>query len=161
MTMASPDTDLHSVAFFLADHAAVENGKVYVNGGFWDRLRLPSFPAVVSFSVVAVLHIPWRAHLQSHRLQVTFEDEDSNPIGGGFEAEFRVGSAPDMERGDPSIMPIAAGVGGFALPRAGGYAAVLKVDGTEISRWRFRANQVIAPVGPPAESPGADSPNAE
>ena len=25
-----PETDLYATAFFLADHAAVENGKVYV-----------------------------------------------------------------------------------------------------------------------------------
>ena len=29
-----PETDLYATAFFLGDHASVENGKVYVNGGF-------------------------------------------------------------------------------------------------------------------------------
>ena len=36
-------------AFFVADHADVVGGKVYVNGGFWSRLQFPSYPAVTSY----------------------------------------------------------------------------------------------------------------
>ena len=50
--------DFKALALFTADHAAVENGKVYVNGGFWDVLNQPSYPAQVSISLVAVISVP-------------------------------------------------------------------------------------------------------
>ncbi len=139
----SLETDLHARAFFLADHAAVENGKLYANGAFWNRLAFPSFPAVYTFSVIAVLHIPWRAYHRPHRFSVWFEDADRRRMTGQFEGDFTVGSSPEMRVGDPTIMPLAATVGNFTFPQPGDYAAVLSVDGTEIARWSFRATQVF------------------
>ncbi len=54
---ASP-MDFEALALFTADHATVENGKVYVNGGFWDTIFQPSFPALVSVALVAVIKVP-------------------------------------------------------------------------------------------------------
>ena len=150
MTSTLPDADLHAVAFFLADHAVVESGKAYVNGGFWNHLRFSSFPAVQSFSIVAVLYVPWRAYHAKHRFAIWFEDADAKPLQGTIEGEFQVGAAPDMKRGDPTIMPIAATVSNFAVERPGGYACVLAVDGTEIGRWRFSAIQVFQQTSPSA-----------
>ena len=76
MTEQPIATDIYAEAFFTADHGAVENGKLYVNGGFWNRLGFPSYPAVYSFSICAVIHIPWRAHHQSHSFAISFEDAD-------------------------------------------------------------------------------------
>ena len=150
-----PETDLFAQAFFLADHAEVENGKLYANGGFWNRLSFPTFPAVTTFSVVAVLQIPWRALHTMHRLTVWFQDADAVKMPMGFQAQLKLGSAPDMKVGDPTIVPISAVVGNFSFPRPGDYASVLEVDGTEIARWPFRASQVLSgatPSGHPAPS---------
>jgi hypothetical protein len=38
-------------------------------------------------------------------------------------------------------------VNGFVFQQPGEYAAVLSVDGTEISRWRWRAVQVVGVPG--------------
>jgi hypothetical protein len=142
---------LRAEAFFTADHAAVESGKLYVSGGFWSRLNFPSFPVIHNFAVCIVLHIPWRAHQQRHTFTVSFEDADGHVTTNRAEGQFQTGTAPDMRTGDYSVAPIAIGVNGFVLQRAGDYAAVLEVDGTEISRWRFRAVQVFGVPGP---SPG-------
>jgi hypothetical protein len=150
--MTAPDADLHASAFFLADHAVVENGKLYANGAFWNRLNFPTFPAISTFSVVAVLHIPWRDYHRTHQFSVRFEDADAQQMPARFDGEFQIGSAPDMKVGDPTIMPIAATVGSFVFPTAGDYAAVLRVDGAEIARWQFRtvqASQQMRPQGPP------------
>jgi hypothetical protein len=152
LCMTEPETDLYAVAFFLADHAVVENGKVYTNGAFWNRQALPSFPAVSTFSVVAVLHVPWRAYHQTHKFTVWFEDADARRIAGQLDGEFQVGAAPEMKVGDPTIMPFAATVANFTLERAGDFAAVLAVDGTEIARWSFRATQVFGGAEPSAGS---------
>lgn len=135
--------DLHAPAFFLADHTAVESGKLYVNGGFWSRLNFPSFPAVTTFGVAVVLSIPWRAYHQPHKFSVWFEDADGKKFGGDIGGDFTVGASPEMKVGDSTIMPIAALVGNFMIPNPGDYAAVLSVDGQELSRWSFRAIQIF------------------
>jgi uncharacterized protein YcnI len=128
-------TDFQAAAFFLADHATVENGKVFVNGGFWDRLQVPSFPAAVNFSIVAVVVVPWHAHNQKHTFSVTFEDADKNRLAGQFDGEFQIGTDPSHRQGDASIVPLAMSVTGFAIERPDEYAAVLSIDGHEIDRW--------------------------
>jgi hypothetical protein len=154
MTEQPIPTDLYAEAFFTADHAAVESGKLYVNGGFWSRLNFPSFPAVHNFAVCVVLHIPWRAHHQRHTFAISFEDADGQTSPNRLEGQFQSGTAPDMRTGDYSLVPVAVAVNGFVLQRAGDYSAVLELDGLEVSRWRFRAVQVVtaASAFPPAGS---------
>lgn len=140
--MTNSDTDIYAAGFLLADHAAVENGKLYVQGGFWNRLRFPTFPAVTHFGVAAVLIVPWRAYHQTHRFSIWFEDPDGNRFGGELEGEFQVGTAPDMKVGDETVMPISAMINNFAIERPSDLAAVLAVDGLELARFKFRAVQV-------------------
>ena len=150
--MTNKETDIYAAAFFMSDFAAVENGKLYVSGGFWNQFRLASFPSIVNFSIVAVLNIPWRAYHQNHKFEVFFEDADGKRLPGELGGDFTVGTAPEMKVGDPTLMPIAAAINGFALQHAGDYSAVLHVDGQEISRWPFRASQLFVqqnrPISP-------------
>ena len=155
MTEQPIPTDIYAQAFFTADHAAAENGKLYVNGGFWNRLNFPSYPAVHTFSVCAVIHIPWRAHHQMHTFAIAFEDADGQTTPNRLEGQFQTGTSPDMRPGDSTEFQIATQVGNFVFQRAGDYAAVLEVDGTEIKRWRFRAVQVVGvPMMPPPQAGG-------
>jgi hypothetical protein len=158
MTSTAPETDFHVVGFFVADHAAVESGKVYVNGGFWDRLNLPSYPAVTSFSVVVVLQVPWRAHNQTHKFGVRFEGSDAKLMPSRFEGEFQVGPPADQRAGDSSLLPVALPINSFLLERPGDYAAALELDGTEIARWRFRAVQTIVAGTASAALPSSSDP---
>jgi len=147
--------EIQACAFFLADHAVVENGKLYVNGGFWNQVYSATYPVARAFGVAAVLHIPWRQHHQGHGFAVTFEDADGRPLTARFEGQFRVGTAPNMRVGDFTIMPVAAFVTNFVFDRPGDYAALLDVDGVELSRWRFRA--VEAPDPAAGTQAGADA----
>lgn len=137
--------EIQALAFFLADHAAVENGKLYVNGGFWNQVHSGAYPVARAFGVAAVLHIPWHQHHHEHAFAITFEDADGRPLVGRFDGQFRVGTAPNMRVGDFTIMPVAAHATNFVLERAGDYVAVLEVDGRELARWRFRAVEAPAP----------------
>lgn len=131
-----------------------------MNGGCWTQLRFPSFPVIHNFAICIALHIPWRAHQQRHSFGVMFEDADGNVTPNRLEGQFRSEVTPDMRPGDPSVVPIAIMVNGFVLQRAGDYAAVLQLDGTEVSRWRFRAIQVfgVPGPGPAAATPGPSAP---
>jgi hypothetical protein len=147
MTELPMPDEIQACAFFLADHAVVENGKLYVNGGFWNQVYSVAYPSARAFGVAAVLHIPWRQHHKAHAFTVTFEDADGGSLPARFDGQFRIGTAPNMRVGDFTIMPIAAYVTNFALDRPGDYAAVLHVDGAELTRWRFRAVEAPDPIG--------------
>ncbi|HEX8001245.1 MAG TPA: hypothetical protein VF519_00960 [Mycobacteriales bacterium] len=156
--MTYPDNEIQAVAFFTADHAAVENGKAYVNGGFWDRMQFPSFPAPASFAVVAVLNVPWHEYHKQHRFRIRIEDADGTPLPAEFNGDFQVGAAPDMKVGQPTVMPIAGLVNGLPFERPGAYAFILDVDGRDLARWTVNVTPVSVPgpSGPPgpASIPG-------
>ncbi|MEO6533913.1 MAG: hypothetical protein ABIO06_10120 [Pseudolysinimonas sp.] len=151
-----PETDLFATAFFLADHASVENGKVYVNGGFWNQMQFATFPAAASFSIVGVINVPWQAQNQPHKFAVTFTDADGHRIDGEFAGEFQITPNPEAGIGEPFLMPIAAIANGFVFQGPGHYSAQLAIDGEELSRWGFKVNLAAAPQGGQQGGPGAD-----
>jgi hypothetical protein len=136
--------EFKALALFTADHAAVENGKVYVNGGFWDVLNEPSYPAQVSFSLVAVISVPSRAYLEDHRVTVEMVDADEERLPLKIEGNVRVGAAPHLNPGEPSTLPLAFPLNGVLLERAGDYWFVLSVDGDELARYHIRAIQMVS-----------------
>jgi hypothetical protein len=147
-------TDFQALAFFTADHATVESGKAYISGGFWDQLNLPSYPAQISISLVAVIRVPSRAYLEDHEITVGMIDADDNALPLRIEGSLRVGAAPHLQPGDPTIVPMAFPLNGMTIDRAGDYWFVLSVDGNEKARYRIRAVQV-GPV-PPTTSGAPD-----
>lgn len=158
-------TDFRVLGFFPADHAAALEGKVYVNGGFWNLLRFPSFPAVMpSFSLVAVLEVPYRAYHQDHTFVLALEDADANPMNFRAEGTFRVGTEPHMRVGDPTVLPFTVNVNNLTFERPADLSFKLELDGTELHRYGFRVVQVIGsltpatppPAGGPADEPPAD-----
>lgn len=162
MTAHPPETDLRALAFCPADHAVAIGGKVYANGAFWNRLNATSaFPwTAPPISLVAVLHVPYRAYHQDHKLVFALEDADRNRLDLCVEAGFRVGTQPDMRQGDPTIMPVSVNVGGVIFQKPGDYSFVLEVDGTEIERFPFRVVQVAAAVSLPPDTPPPQPPDA-
>jgi hypothetical protein len=137
--------DIQAAAFFLADHAVVENGKLYVNGGFWNQVHSATYPVARSFSVAAVLHIPWHRHHEGHVFTITFADADGAVLDAKFEGQFRMGTSPTMRVGDFTIMPLAVHAINFVLERPGDYVAAMAVDGRELGRCRFRAGPATEP----------------
>jgi hypothetical protein len=150
----SSPMDFKALALFTADHAAVENGKVYVNGGFWDVLNQPSYPAQVSMSLVAVISVPSRAYLEDHRVTVEMVDADEERLPLKIEGNVRIGAAPHLNPGEPSTLPLAFPLNGVLLERAGDYWFVLSVDGDELARYHIRAIQMVSV---PQSSDGNDA----
>ena len=146
---------IRALSLFTADHAVVENGKVYVNGAFWTRLNMAQFPAVhPSLAIVAAIEIPAREYLRDHAFVIELHDADGNVLPPRIEGQFRIGAAPDLRVGDPTVMPLAGIVNNLMIERAGDYSFVLKVDGDEIARYTIRAVQAplqISVGGPTPE----------
>jgi hypothetical protein len=155
MTTGAP-AELFAPTLFLADHAAVENGKLYVNGGYWNRLNFASYPAAMTFSVAAVLSVPWNDHAE-HRFSITFETADGQRVGGEVSGTFSAGTAPDAKDGDDMLLPIAATIGNFSFDAPGDYTAVLQVDDIPINRWPFRA-ALVQPAAPAGSGDPANIP---
>ncbi|MGB9376930.1 MAG: hypothetical protein WCB04_05380 [Mycobacteriales bacterium] len=148
------DSDVTSLAFFLADFAAVESGKAYVSGGFWDRIAVPEFPSAAFFSVVAVIRVPWDAYDVVHNFAITVHDADGAELAPGFDGQFQVSGALHLRVGDPTIMPVTATIPGMSFAAPGDYAFVLQIDGAEIDRWPLR----VALMDPPDDAVQAGSP---
>ncbi len=156
-TESNPLTEFEALAFFAADYAAIESSKAYVSGGFWDQLNLPSYPAQVSIALVAVIRVPSRAFLEDHLITVGMIDADNNPLPLRIEGNLRVGASPNLQPGDPTIVPMAFPLNGMTIEHAGDYWFVLSINGQEKARYRIRAVQVGAVPPPPSEAPGGGS----
>ncbi len=158
-------TDFELLAFFVADHAAVSEGKLYVNGGGWDKITFPSYPQAFPISIAGQLLVPYRAYQQDHIFVIGLEDSDRNPLEYRVEGRFRVGAEPDLRVGDPTRMPFAVPGNTAAIPGPGDYAFTFSVDGHELARLGIRAVQVPfitspgvggAPLGPDDAGDGSD-----
>lgn len=135
------------VAFFASDHAEALNGKVYINGGFWNRLTYAQYPAVVpAMSVVAVIQVPFHEYQKDHQVRIGMVDEDGQPTPLKVDGTFRVGASAEMRPGDPTLMPIAIGISGLRIEQAGDYSFTLSIDGEELDRYPIRAVQVATPL---------------
>src|ERR1700754_4082260 len=104
--MTKESTDLHAEALFTADHAAVHDGKLYVNGGFWSRLNFASFPVVHTFSIGLVVHIPWRKNPHTYPFAISFEDADGQPTANRLEGNFQTSTSPELQSGEVTEVPM-------------------------------------------------------
>lgn len=145
-----------AIAFFPADHAQAESGKVYANGAYWNVLRFPAFPALLPGSaLVAVVQQPFHASHADHGFEMTLEAADGARLPLRIEGQFR--AVPDLHSryGEAGLVVIAVPIYGLQFERPGDYAFVFCVDGQELSRYSFHVIQVpglaMAPsVQPPA-----------
>jgi hypothetical protein len=132
-------------AFFTADHVDAVGGKLYVNGGFFDRLRFPAYPAIAPMlGIGASLLVPWHAYQQDHHFVVTLHDEDRRELPLRIEGSFRVGADILLRHGDPSIINLAGNVTNVVFERPGHYYLVLNVNGQRLARWGLQVVQLPA-----------------
>ena len=158
---ASP-LDFEALALFTADHAVEEGGKVYVNGGFWNSITYPSYPARLTSSLVVVIQVPSRYFLENHRITVEIVDADEERLPFRIDGNMRVGAPVHMKPGDPALVPMAFPLNGLTLERAGDYWFVVSVDGNELTRYHVRAIQSVpVPQQLPFDAPDGDDAEEE
>ncbi len=149
-------TRIEVLAFFTADHVVQEaSGKLYVNGGFFNILRFPVYPALLpTLGIGASLHVPWHAYHQDHHFAITMFDEDRQPLEFRIEGGFRVGADILLGHGDPSVVNIAGTVTNVEFQHPGRFRLVLTVDGEPLGGWGLQLVQL--PIGlPSAAAPPA------
>jgi hypothetical protein len=131
----------------LADSVVVRDGMLNVLGGGINRLSQPSFPARMRASVALIITPDDMADLKDEHLIEVLVDSASS----GVVVEFRL-KWPGIEAGDqpssplPSI-PIEVPTGDIELPAAGLYYLIVRIDGREIRRLEFTAQEAAEPTG--------------
>ncbi|GEL47391.1 hypothetical protein CHO01_25070 [Cellulomonas hominis] len=153
-----------TVTGWLCDSAVSAEGKLYVQGGGWNMLHLPAFPAnLPRIGIALSVAVPYSATNQNHKLTIHLEAEDGQqlPLGApapgagdalgapmAIEAQFQMGRPPGIMPGDAQLIPFALNIDGYPLEKPGLFAFVVSIDGTEMHRLHFRAIQALPGVLP-------------
>lgn len=145
------------VAFFAADHVALTpDAKMYVNGGFFNLLRFPAFPAVLpTLGVAAALQLPFQESLREHTIRIGLRGPDGQELPVRVEVQFKAAPVLEAQSGDPSIVPFGVTVTNVEFPNPGVYNLILWVDGAEKKTYPMRIIQVpgVPTLGPAANLP--------
>lgn len=119
----------------LCDHAVVENGKLYINGGGISQMRGSSPP---SFWVAALIQIPWDRSGASTAFRFDLVDADGHAVLANdrpveFSGQVELGRRRDLPPGIPLDFPLAFPVT-LDLP-SGRYTWRLTIDGNTHEHW--------------------------
>ena len=113
----------------LADWAETINGKLYIQGGGWDRKLAPPKGQPISFGVAAGILVPWHLTNQENRFRLTFETGDGQELRR-IEGGFNVGRSVKALAGQRFRVPLSARVGLSVPEEEGAYLARMVVNGT-------------------------------
>jgi hypothetical protein len=120
----------------LADHSESVNGKLYMNGGGWNILRLPELPHEWGFHIALGLDVGWDETNTGHSLTVSVHDPDGIEVGEALEAEFEAGRPPGLSAGQAQRLVMSIGTAA-TFTTSGPHAAIVHANGEEIGRARF------------------------
>jgi hypothetical protein len=143
--------DIEDIDVMLCEHAEVADNKLFINGAginlFWVGTAPPH---VITFSLAAVVHVPYTATNQQHTLVATLVTQDGEQVHPALpagmdspgpirvEAAFNVGRPPLLLVGESQPMPLAFTLQGLPLSELGSFSVVLEIDGQEVRRLPFR-----------------------
>lgn len=130
----------------LADSAEVLNNKLYLLGGGWDVLRVRGeFPHERRCAIAVSVCVPWADTNQPHEVEVTVLDQDGNPIGARFTAQFEVGRPPGLPAGSDQRFQFALTTN-LKLTAAGTYVVEARIAGSDAKKIHFHVvgDQLVA-----------------
>jgi hypothetical protein len=85
----------------LADAAQVQNGKLFLIGGGWDRVQFPSFPSQVPVGVALGVRVPPHDTGVRHTFVITAHGENDQElfkVEGEFELHKPAGTPADFSQ---------------------------------------------------------------
>jgi hypothetical protein len=137
----------------LADAAAVENGKLFVHGGGWDRITVAQLPAIhPSLALVLVFQVEYDEALRDLDVTIDLVDEDQQPSGVHITGVLNVGHAPRTKRGAPTFVPQAITIQQLELGHAGRFRFRITSSGEELGNVPFEVHhQPSFDAAPPAK----------
>jgi hypothetical protein len=135
----------------LADHAAVAEGKLFINGGGWTT----TIPDPSPLAIAGIIDVPWDETNKQHTFRLELLDTDGHAVlvdtpngqeplfvEGGFE----VGRPPGVKAGTPLPFPFAFGIMKPPL-QVGRYEWRLSIDGEGDEDWSLPFNVIQPPGG--------------
>lgn len=122
-----PIDDIEIDFLILADWAETINGKLYIQGGGWDRKLAPSENQPISFAIVAGILIPWHLTNQEHQFILSLETGDGTIVGSKIEGGFSTGRSVKSFPGQMFRTPFAARIA-LKVPGIGSYRVKLEVN---------------------------------
>ncbi len=119
----------------LCDHAAVADGKLYINGGGISVIRANA----LSMSVALLAFVPWTDANRPIRLELTLRNQDGQPVivddrPLGTDGQFEVGRPAGASPGVDIEWPFVFNIAGLRLP-PGRYEWRLDLDGQSRDEW--------------------------
>ena len=142
-------------AAFLADAAAVLNGKLYVHGGGWDRISAAAFPTThPSMALALVFMVDYGEALIDHPIRIELLDEDEHDVGLRGEGALNVGHPAGMKVGTPLFVPQAWTFNFLQFPKPGLYHFRISTREEELASVPFQITSL------PLTSPGLRLPGS-
>jgi len=117
----------------LADGAQVQNGKLYVLGGGWDRLQFPSYPSTLPIGLAFGVRVPWNETNRKHSFMLRGVSTDGDDEIFRAEGEFEVGRPPGVPQGMSQIFQMAASLP-LNIAKPGTYGVEAEIDGGKARR---------------------------
>lgn len=112
----------------LCDWAEAVGGKLYMQGGGWDRI-LADTPAMLAVAVV--IRVEYNETNVRRHAVLSLVTQDGEPFPAEnplqFDLDFEAGRPPGMQVGQIQTLSFAGKIGGVTLP-AGGYRFQLDID---------------------------------
>lgn len=123
----------------LCDAAEQAEGKLYILGAGWSRLRA-NVPA--NIAVAVLLHVPWDQTNRPFLVRIVLMTDDGAPVqieDQPVEAsgQLEMGRPPGAKAGESFPAPLAFKFNGLALD-PGGYRFELHIDGAPLTNVPFR-----------------------
>jgi hypothetical protein len=122
----------------LADSAQAVGGKLYVLGGGFDRINMPTVPFNHRFDLAMLIEVPWVATNQPFQVVVDMRDADGELMGYRAEATMETGRPPGIRQGTSLTVPVAVPVVA-EFPRPGRYVLQASINGREANRVAIEA----------------------
>ena len=119
----------------LADAAQVQNGKLYLLGGGWDRLQFQEYPQSLQIAVILGVMVPWSETNRRHTFRLVGRTADADQELFKAEGEFEVGRPPGTPQAMPQIFQVALQIP-LNVPRPGSYEVVGDIDDGKATKRR-------------------------
>ena len=129
-----------SIEFLLlCDAAQVAEAKLYVLGGGWDRVTLPSYPVTLPAGIAIGVRVEWTETNRKHKLLVRGLTTDADRELFRAEGEFEVGRPAGIPHGMSQLFQVAMNVP-LQVPEPGSYIVEASVDeGAAVRSFPFLA----------------------
>jgi Family of unknown function (DUF6941) len=139
--------------FLLADAVQASEGKLFVLGGGWNLISIPSLPMThPSMGLAIRLLIPWDETNRPLKFEVRIEDPDGIQVmEEPAVIELTVGRPPDLPWGVEQAVPLGITIRNAKLTKSGPHTLILAFpeEQRELARTRFDVisrNQAAPPA---------------